>query len=339
MVDVDGGRAAAGPEARMPRVSVVIPVRNRADLLARTLDALAAQRYESFEVIVVDDGSTDGAPELAAARSIKGRPLRVTRSPGRGAVAARRHGSALACAEILAFTDSDCTPVEVWLERLVETVDAGAAVVAGPTVPERQPKLLERTMAAGNEAGYPTCNVAYRRAAFEAVGGFAEDAYRQLGFRVGSRAQDLGFGEDSLVAWKVRRAGGAAAYAPDAVVRHAVFPRDLADVLSRSWQVGAIPALLAAIPELRDTLVTHRRVFGARCRVLLYPAAVAALGRRHGLAAVLLAGWAALRVRRSLRAGAALPASIAILPVELVNDAVTTAALLLGSVRARSLVI
>src|SRR3546814_7426509 len=59
-----------------PEVSVVIPVKDRRDLLKRALAALDRQSFRDFEVIVVDDGSTDGADQLAAATTVAGRPVR-----------------------------------------------------------------------------------------------------------------------------------------------------------------------------------------------------------------------------------------------------------------------
>ena len=331
--------ATGGQTVGAPRVAVVIPVLNRVDLLRRTLDALDAQTLPDFEVVVVDDGSTDGSRELAEARIVAGRPVRVLRNPERGSMAARHHGAMSTSAELLAFTDSDCEPVPRWLEALVAEADLGSDVVAGPTVPARPPRVLERTMDCGDDGGYPTCNVLYRRDRFERVGGFAPDAFRQFGFRIGSRGQGLGLGEDTLIAWKVRRSGGRAGFAPDAIVRHAVFPTDLRELIGRSWQAGFHPAMLKEIPELRSTLVSHRVVLGARSRLFLYPALAAlVLGRRRA-AAAFLAAWGGLRIRRSLRAGASPAMAVAVLPVELVDDAVVSAALLWGSARARSLVL
>ena len=70
----------------------------------------------------------------------------------------------------------------------------------------------------------------------------------------------LGFGEDTLLGWRVRRTG-TAVYEPAALVEHEVFRTGLAEALSRSWMAGAFPALVREVPELRGTAL-----FGRRCR-------------------------------------------------------------------------
>src|SRR5487761_1219850 len=98
------------------RISVVVPVRNRRDLIEALLDALDKQTRRDFEVIVVDDGSTDGADNVAASRVVAGRPVRLLRANGAGAVTARPIGAREARGAILAFTDSDCVPCPDWLK-------------------------------------------------------------------------------------------------------------------------------------------------------------------------------------------------------------------------------
>jgi len=314
-----------------PRVSVIVPVRNRADLLAHLLDALAVQTCEAFEVIVVDDGSTDDSAAVARQWSF----VRVVAGNGEGAVAARRIGAEHAVAPVLAFTDSDCAPRPEWLASGLAAIEAGADVAQGPTRPARYPRPLERTVSVGKEDGlYATCNVFYRRSAFDAVGGFDPAAADRIGFRPDARSRALGMGEDTLLGWRVRRKG-TSAWVPDAIVEHHVFPPDLDDTLRRAWQAGGFPQLVREVPELRDTLLVRRYLLGAD-RVPLYLAVLAvATARRRVVTVLATAAWLAWTGRRVVRAGGG-PRSVV---ARAAIDVVTAAALISGSVRARTIVL
>jgi glycosyltransferase involved in cell wall biosynthesis len=320
-----------------PRVSVVVPVRDRADLLRDLLTALDAQTFRDFELIVIDDGSADGSADLARNTPVVGRAVRVLHQDGLGAVTARQQGAAAARGEILAFTDSDCTPVPGWLAAGIASIDSGAAMAHGRTRPARPLQPLERSVGSGEEGLFPTCNVFYRRAVFEAAGGFDQGAPTRLGFRVSRRARGLGFGEDTLLGWRVHRSGAQVRYAPDALVHHHVFPPDVRDGVSRSWMAAAFPALIAEVPELRHTLVRRGVFFGDRNRAPLYATAAAIVARRPRLAGLCVAWWAFTRWQTIRQTRAPLREQLAALPLEMGIDAVTGAALVVGSVRARTL--
>jgi glycosyltransferase involved in cell wall biosynthesis len=320
-----------------PKVSVVVPFRDRRPLVARLLDGLEAQSYDDFEVILVDDGSTDGAADEAAGRVIGRRPVEVIRREGGGAVAARTAGVAAASGSILAFTDSDCVPDPGWLAAGVAAVERGADVVQGHTHPERRRAPLERSLWVDDNGLYPTCNVFYRREAFDRAGGFDVELAGRYGFRPGERAKGLGFGEDTLLGWRVRRAG-TAAYEPAAVVAHHVFPPDLRDQLSRTLQGAAFPTMVAEVPELRDTLLQHRFLLGPG-RPPLYAAAVAVAARRPRLAGAFAAVWVVGHWRGCRRNEPSLKRCLKAMPVLLATDAVLAGALVAGSVRARTVVL
>jgi glycosyltransferase involved in cell wall biosynthesis len=322
-----------------PRVSVVVPVRDRRDLLRELLRALEAQTFRNFEVVVVDDGSSDGSDTEAEQTTIAGRPVRVVRVDGLGAVAARAKGVATAAADALAFTDSDCAPEPDWLTAGLAGLDAGADMVHGRTEPARPLRPLERSVGAGDEGLFPTCNVFYRRAIFDAAGGFDQEAARRLGFRMNKRARGLGFGEDTLLGWRVKRSGGVVRYARHAVVRHHVFPPDFRDWVSRCWMTAAFPALVADVPELRARLVRRHVLFGDRSRIPMYATLAALAARRQGLGAVAAAWWAVTRWRELRRTRVTVAEQLAALPQELALDVVTGAALAIGSARARTLLI
>ena len=320
-----------------PMVSVIVPVKDRREMLGRLLDGLREQKYRDFEVIVIDDGSSDGSFDEAAKAASDDFRVRVLRTEGVGAVEARRRGVEVSRAPYLAFTDSDCVPDPTWLDNAMAAFTDGVDLVQGRTEPVRPLGLLERSVWITYEDGlYQTCNVLYRREAFDRAGGF-EDAYGLLGFRPGAFGQGLGFGEDALLAWRVKRTGQAA-FVPDAVVRHEVTRPPDDEALRRSWMAGAFPTLIREIPELRGTMLRGGVFLGTR-RIPLYAAVVSFLLGRRGLAAAALAWWVGARARDAMRHEQPLPKRAEAVALELASDAITGAALVAGSVRARKLVL
>lgn len=103
----------------MPEVSIIIPVRNAASVLARQLNALVEQDSRApFEVVVADNGSEDGTPLIAAGYSDR-LPIRVVdASAVTGASAARNEGARHARAGRLAFLDADDVADPGWLSAL-----------------------------------------------------------------------------------------------------------------------------------------------------------------------------------------------------------------------------
>ena len=310
----------------MPRVSVIVPVRNRRPLLRALLDGLDAQTLTDHEVIVADNGSTDGAPDEAEGRT----RVRVVRLGAVPVNVARNAAIAASTGEYLAFTDSDCVPDPGWLAAGVAALDDGADLAHGPTRPARAPRPLERTTAEDGSSGlFPTCNVFYRRSAFTAAGGFDRTAPSRFGFAPTSSMAQLDWGEDTLLGWAVARSGRVT-FAPDATVAHHVFPPERDSLLSRAWSVRGFPGLVRDVPELRDTLLQHRLFLGGTSRAPLYLAVAAALTGRRRAAALAAGAWVAARA-------AALPdRRLEVLTADLALDAVAAAALVSGSVRTRT---
>lgn len=199
-----------------PVVSVIVPVLDSARTLGECLDALALQRVAGpVEVLVVDNGSTDGSRELAAAHPAVDR---VLDEPRRGSYAARNAGVAAASAPVLAFTDADCVPEPGWLAaalavlgREADPADlVGGAIVpiasTSPSVWERYDRATYLDQAALVEQGFAaTANLLLRRAVLDAVGPFDASLRSSGDLELGLRATDAGF---SL------------RYAPDARVGH-----------------------------------------------------------------------------------------------------------------------
>jgi CDP-glycerol glycerophosphotransferase len=105
------------------RVSVVVPVHNVAAYLDTCLESLAQQTMEDLEVVIVDDGSTDESPEIAARFAARDPRFRLVSQPNAGLGAARNTGVAHASGEFLAFVDSDDAVTPRAYEALLGALD------------------------------------------------------------------------------------------------------------------------------------------------------------------------------------------------------------------------
>lgn len=103
-------------------VSVIIPTFNRREWIGECLDSVLNQTYKNFEVIVVDDGSTDGTVEWLAAQP-KYDAIVVHRQGNSGASVARNNGIETAKGELIAFIDSDDALLPNHLEKAVEVFE------------------------------------------------------------------------------------------------------------------------------------------------------------------------------------------------------------------------
>ena len=100
-------------------VSVIMPARNAAETLSKTLDSLATQTWTDWEALIIDDGSTDGTRAIAEARAADDPRLRILAGPQRGAGAARNAGLALAKGEWVLFLDADDTITPDMMARMI----------------------------------------------------------------------------------------------------------------------------------------------------------------------------------------------------------------------------
>jgi GT2 family glycosyltransferase len=271
-------------------VSVVVVTRNRSRMLESLLRSLDAQTLEPsrFEVVVVDDGSTDDTAALLE-RLVGTTPyeLRVFTQAAAGIPAARNRGWREAATPLVAFTDDDCVATPGWLEELVEAstgsddmVAQGRTEVAAEEEGSIGPfsRVLEITEP---NSYYATCNILYPRELLERLGGFDE------GFLTG---------EDADLGWRAKSAGADYRFVPEAVVNHAVV--DLGPLGKLRWAFRWSHAMrnLQDHPELRRSLTWG--LFWKRSHALLALAIAGALVARRFAPAALLA----LPYLRSLRA-------------------------------------
>lgn len=106
-----------------PHVSVVVPLYNKRRTVARTIESILAQSFTDFEVLIVDDGSTDGGPELVEQQYSDPR-IRVIRQANAGPAVARNHGARLSSGALLTFLDADDDWRPDMLKVAVETLAA-----------------------------------------------------------------------------------------------------------------------------------------------------------------------------------------------------------------------
>ena len=121
----------------MVAVSVVVAARNAQDTIGRTLEALRAQDLrQEWEVVVVDDGSTDSTAQIASQVAEVDPRFRLVSQSSAGPAHARNRGVAEASGELLAFTDADCFPLPGWLTAAVAAAAGGADLVQGLVAPD-----------------------------------------------------------------------------------------------------------------------------------------------------------------------------------------------------------
>ena len=235
--------------------AVVVSTFNRSHLLPRLVAALEAQQdAPPFEVVIVDDASTDDTAtvlaDLAARTTLKLTTLRQPVNSGPGA--ARDVGWRATTAPYVAFTDDDCVPQPQWLAEICAGLD-GHDIVQGRTQPnpEQVGNLgpFSRTLEVPEMNGFfQTCNVGYRRAWLERIDGF-----------------DPRFGhscEDADLAWRMIDAGASAVFADAAVVRHDIRPSSPLRQIKDAPRWRDVPLVVSAHPGLRSKL--YARYFWKR---------------------------------------------------------------------------
>ena len=177
----------------MPRVTVIMPARNEAQRIGDNLSKLSESTFRDFDVLVVDDASTDDTAAVARrAAAARGLALRVIRLPQLGGPAAAANiASQHTEAELLFFCDGDCAPDSDWIAQGVAALSApGVCAVEGavyyaesrPSFRHRVPlnpfyNLTRRGPLTVPGTDYANGNFAVRREVFVHLGGFNARRY------------------------------------------------------------------------------------------------------------------------------------------------------------------
>jgi GT2 family glycosyltransferase len=202
------------PDLNWPSISVVICTRNGERTIRDCLEGLRRIDYPNFEVLIVNDGSTDSTEAITREYN-----FRVISIPNGGLSNARNVGMRAAKGEIVAYIDDDAVPDPQWLTYLAATfLSTDHVGVGGPNIPPADDGAVAECVAnspggpihvlfTDQEAEHiPGCNMAFRKVALEAVGGFDTQ------FRIA--------GDDVDLCWRIQKRGWTLGFNPAAMVWH-----------------------------------------------------------------------------------------------------------------------
>ena len=198
------------------KISVIIPCYNASGYLSECLKALKRQSVDRdrYEIIVVDDGSSDDTFQVAEPVCDK-----CIRTVNRGPAAARNTGVNKSSGALILFTDADCIPQPDWIEKMIAPFDDPDIVGVKGAYRTQQTRLVARFVQAEYEVKYArmakqpfidfidTYSAGFRRTVFQELGGFDE---RYPGASV----------EDQEFSFRVAEAGHKMVFVPDAIVTH-----------------------------------------------------------------------------------------------------------------------
>ena len=239
-----------------PKVSVIVCVYNGERTIDSCLASLGKLNYPNYEVVVVNDGSTDGTLQIAKSYDF----IRLINQENQGLSSARNVGIHASTGEIVAFTDADCVADEDWLTHLVARFHtSGFAAIGGPNLSPSDDSFVASCVAVAPGAPahvllddevaehIPGCNMAFRREALDAINGF-DPIFRAAG-------------DDVDICWRLQNKGYKIGFSPAAVVWH--FRRNtVRDYLKQQRGYGKAETLLSFKHPCRFNVLGQSRWFG-----------------------------------------------------------------------------
>lgn len=255
------------------RMSVVIATFNRAELLSNCLRSLQEQILfpEAFEIIVVDNNSTDDTQKMAGSFSKHFPNYAVLGEERQGLSHARNRGWRVAKSEYVAFIDDDAKVPPDWLEKVIAVIDEyHPDVLGGPIYPyyttekpawfkDEYEIRMHQDHSGWMEKGFISgSNMIFKRAVLEELGGFD--------VRYGMRGGQIAYGEDTEMIKRARERGKKIYYSVEIAVQHHVPPHKM-DIIyaltaayrkgtttSDLWEEGAKKVEMAIFPDIIDEI-------------------------------------------------------------------------------------
>ncbi len=202
------------------KVSVIVPAYNAQKFIGKCIEALLAQKYqrENYEIIVIDDGSTDRTSDI-----VRTYPVKYIFQKNKGPAAARNAGAKEAKGEIILFTDSDCIPFDNWIEEMVKPFDDTEIMAVKGAYKTNQKSIIARfaqlefeerfemLKKAGSIDMVDTYSAGYRKDIFLQMGGF------DVNFPVANN-------EDTELSYRMSKLGYKMVFNPEAIVYHLNHP-------------------------------------------------------------------------------------------------------------------
>lgn len=233
---------------KMPKISVVVCTYNGSATIQKCLEGISRIDYPNYEVIVVNDGSTDHTASIVEKFNVK-----LISTTNHGLSSARNTGMYNASGEIIAYIDDDAWPDQHWLQYIAHAYSSSDhACIGGPNISPYDTGFISACVA--NAPGGPVhvletdeiaehvpgCNMTFRRDALMKIGGF-DPVFRTAG-------------DDVDTCWRIQESGRTIGFHPSALVWH-----QRRDSLKAYWRqqkgYGKAEALLEAKwPEKYNSL-------------------------------------------------------------------------------------